>query len=368
MSALYDLGGGFPPTSNVWRRVGERVRPVIVTTDLRECAGFVYYRDRHGSAQVVGTAFLAQDPAELLPGRNWAYFVTARHVVEDARRKASDDQLLIRLNDRGGGVLWYEVPFTDWGFHPSDSPQVGADWWDRSTDIRYDVAVCSAPNDLLAKLSIAGWNISDGSVVTDQLISDEGIQPGDDVVITGLYLGHPGDDRNVPIIRSGIIAAMPHRPIATGLGPMDGFLIESRSTGGLSGSPVFWLSGTQRIDPATNSLRILPQYMVRLLGIIHGHFNVEATSYAGGRENMNEGISIVAPVRQILETIRQEEHMTKRRAVEQEVLATESSPAGAVMDSVASDDERLSLAPVEPADALRALLRTPPHGQTQDPA
>ena len=51
---------------------------------------------------------------------------------------------------------------------------------------------------------------------------------------------------NLPIVRLGAIAAMPGEYIKTDWGCLRAYLIEARSIGGLSGSPVFIRVGTTR--------------------------------------------------------------------------------------------------------------------------
>ena len=77
-------------------------------------------------------------------------------------------------------------------------------------------------------------------VATDKVINDNAIGVGDEVFLTGLFANHIGQQRNLPIIRVGNIALMPEEPVQhPSLGPIDAYLIEARSIGGLSGSPVF---------------------------------------------------------------------------------------------------------------------------------
>jgi hypothetical protein len=56
-----------------------------------------------------------------------------------------------------------------------------------------------------------------------------------------------GRHQNVPIVRVGNFASYPAEQIQTGFGRMDAFLIEARSIGGLSGSPVFVHIGNVRV-------------------------------------------------------------------------------------------------------------------------
>jgi hypothetical protein len=78
---------------------------------------------------------------------------------------------------------------------------------------------------------------------------------------------------------------------------MEIYLIESRSIGGLSGSPVFVLKEFE-----------IGRWRVRLVRLIHGHWDapaetiVDATTKA---RDVNVGIAMVAPAKKILETINQ---------------------------------------------------------------
>jgi hypothetical protein len=91
---------------------------------------------------------------------------------------------------------------------------------------------------------------------------------------------------------------------------MDGYLIEARSIGGLSGSPVFVnLGSTRFVDgkvkhATTGSIHFL-------IGIIHGHYDSRMTdtdglikdSLATEFESINTGIAIVTPATKLLEHI-----------------------------------------------------------------
>jgi hypothetical protein len=59
-------------------------------------------------------------------------------------------------------------------------------------------------------------------------------------------VGH-GRQRNIPIVRIGNVASMPHEPVATkNRGAIEAYLVEARSVGGLSGSPVLVQLGIVR--------------------------------------------------------------------------------------------------------------------------
>jgi len=188
----------------------------------------------------------------------------------------------------------------DWKFHPDSE--------------RIDVAICqlNIPEHADHKA------VPVDAFVTIDIMRNENIGPGDDVFLTGLFVEHAGKRKNVPIIRAGNIAAMPEEPVTTDWkGEMDAVLVESRSIGGLSGSPVFVHSGIMR----NRTISSKPKFW--LLGLMHGHWDlrtdgVDATeedSMYGDRVNM--GIAIVVPVEKIVETLFQKHFTEQFRWVEQ---------------------------------------------------
>src|SRR4029077_15217810 len=87
------------------------------------------------------------------------------------------------------------------------------------------------------------WPIS--LAITDDQIDapgqgDRKVELGDEVFFTGLFHPHCGEGKNIPIVRIGNVAALREEPVLNPDGrPADLYLAESRSIGGLSGSPVF---------------------------------------------------------------------------------------------------------------------------------
>ena len=75
---------------------------------IRKCVVFDGYR-KAGKAQVRGTAFF-------IGHRGFRYLVTAKHNILNAQKAASS--LLIRFNNRSGGVSELETDFKDWTPHP----------------------------------------------------------------------------------------------------------------------------------------------------------------------------------------------------------------------------------------------------------
>jgi hypothetical protein len=169
------------------------------------------------------------------------YAVTAKHVVEVCGRDSQDGKVLLRTNIREGKAEFVETKPADWFFHP--------------TDETVDVAVMPIANqdhDFLKSLDIQLIHMRHPGIADEQVIREQGIGPGDEVYIVGLFSNRPGKLRNIPIARGGNIAAIPGEPVNVprwGDRNIEAYLIESRSIGGLSGSPVFVQPGPLLILP-----------------------------------------------------------------------------------------------------------------------
>lgn len=244
------------------------------------------------------------------------YLVTARHVLRGIEHRRPDGAFLLRVNSAKGGVLWVETNVKQWWFHPDES-------------LVDDAAVLAwaPPGDAIDYLL---YPLE--AVATEEVIRAQAIGTGDEVFLTGLFVSHTGAERNIPIVRIGNIAAMPDEPVATKIGPLDAYLVEARSIGGLSGSPVFVNPGPTR--QIGGNLIVGAGSGFYLLGIMHGHYAVDVSKLdpaAGGLsdEAINMGIAIVLPVTRILQTINRRELREMRDHVDAE-RAEQTLP---VMDS-----------------------------------
>ena len=141
-----------------------------------------------------------------------------------------------------------------------------------------------------------------------------------------MFTTHAGRDRNHPITRVGNLAMIPHGVVRTNntMGPMEVYLIELRSIGGMSGSPVL-LPHRVQIGKAPRP--------VSLLGVLLGHYPVQPLDIGGVA--VNSGIEMVAPARMIGEILDQEALMKRRK--EQETRA-EDMQGPAVMDTADLDE------------------------------
>jgi hypothetical protein len=290
------------------RLVGSEVEIMQLPDIVRKCVVMLSYQDSGGVDRFAGTAFLAAQSEFIGPQTseklNFVYLITARHVIEKIHQKSIDKEVCIRINQKDGVTSEkYYVATERWLSHPDDlTCDVAVISWrpPRSCDVAY--------------LMLENF-------VTDEIIDTQQIGLGTDLFVTGIFRSHRGAQRNIPIIRSGAIAAMPEEPIATALGPMQGYLAELRSVGGLSGSPVFvFFRGlkrwTSRISGQEDAVVDWREFY--LLGLVHGHWNLDKASIdadvrdAAQNEEINVGITIVTPTQRILEVINRPEFANGR--------------------------------------------------------
>jgi len=125
------------------------------------------------------------------------------------------------------------------------------------------------------------------------------------VFISGLFRHHYGAKRNIPIVRVGNLAALNEERIVTkSFGEIDAYLIEARSIGGLSGSPVFLNLGIVRKVGGQVKHASGPGSIFYLLGLIHGHFDENRQlGDAEANEAVNSGIAIVVPIASAMSVI-----------------------------------------------------------------
>lgn len=242
------------------------------------------------SIRLAGTAFCM---ARTIEGtdRGFHYAITARHVIDHIRRLGIDT-VLLRVNRKSGTAFWEQTRIADWALSP-EGP---------STDIA-----------ILRYVMDPEWDhlqIPFSMAVTDALIEREKIGVGDEVFMTGLFSRHVGARNNIPIVRVGNIAAMTGEKVNTRLGPMDAYLIESRSIGGLSGSPVFVNLGLVRHKMMSTT----GNPVFYLLGLVHGHYEADIATIDSEQfnpivddglapKNVNMGIAIVVPMSKLLEML-----------------------------------------------------------------
>jgi len=112
---------------------------------------------------------------------------------------------------------------------------------------------------------------------------------GHDVFVTGLFRHHHGEQKNIPIVRVGTIAALDEEKVQTTVYLRDAYLIECRSIGGLSGSPVF-LQVESELMLKVRTAQTLPTHPpgTYLLGVMHGHFDSDEAEVDSGGEDVEK--------------------------------------------------------------------------------
>lgn len=266
-----------------------------------DCVCFVC-TERDGEYVPVGTGFFLGVPIGDPKSPTWvAVVVTALHVLNGIEGTGqTPNKIYLRVNTKYGGVEHVYIPPGNW---------VRPDIDDLLENGMVDAAVCWFPgnNSPSSKYDYLLMPASN-EIAFRQFLDDEDIGIGDDVFFTGLFKYHTETSRNEPIVRSGIIAAMAET-IATRSGPQHAFLVESRSMGGFSGSPVFVTPGLFRFDEE-GKIKIRPTFGQSFLtGVISGHWDApEDVQIMGGlaeRTSLNMGVAKVTPMEKVFPLIEQ---------------------------------------------------------------
>ena len=250
--------------------------------------------------------------------------VTAKHVIEDI----PGEDVHIRVNRLDGVAEVIATNKTDWLSHP---------------DQRIDLMVCPTrlPTD---QFDILHLDICGEKSLTKEVIARDEIGIGDQAYVAGLFVKRKGIVRNTPIMRAGIISAMPDEDIETTYGSHPAYLIEMRSIDGLSGSPVFVTTSFMRLKDGEFALRDTMDLF--LAGVLLGHdeaYNphdkVEIISGGSGDKGerttvplpLNTGIGIVLPIWFVKEALEQDVMKKGRHGA----IESHKMSGGFVPDSVA---------------------------------
>lgn len=265
---------------------------MIVPEHFRKCVAFIGMQMADQTFRFAGSGFFLQKRLKN-EANDSVFFVTARHVIDGIRKKGIL-KVFLRMNRKTGDALWLESDIASWFFHPTDSS--------------IDVAVvrCGIPDefDHLVIPTTLG--------ATEEILRRNEVGLGDEVFITGLFRHFCGNRKNIPIVRVGNLACLIEEKIQTkDFGDIDAYLIEARSIGGLSGSPVFLNLGVvRRVGGQIKHSEGGP--MIILFGLIHGHFDVGSSAIdnpddgkadAITPERVNTGIAIVVPFQRIDEVL-----------------------------------------------------------------
>lgn len=195
---------------------GEEEMTFRIKQDVFDCSIYLYPDEAHArSGERAGASgFLITRPVSAddpKGGTLWA--VTNRHVIEQGH-------WTIRLNTKDGGIDVVDTDDSQWIYHPDGS------------DLAIRPIALSQSHHAFSFLS-AEW------LLTEETRQVYDIGPGDPCYMVGRFVNHDGIVKNTPTARFGQIAQLPQEPVQIGEQKQDSFLVEIRSIGGFSGSPVF---------------------------------------------------------------------------------------------------------------------------------
>jgi hypothetical protein len=255
---------------------------MLLDEQYRQCVCFLCTeRVVDGNRIAQGTAFFVGVPFD--QGSDKIYLVTARHNLEESRNAGK--ALYAKLNIKNGGAEYVAIPQDSWLTHSATDVAVVPFRLEETFDISY---------------------IPFERLINDSYLEFDGVDVGDELFFPGLFTPYPGSEKAEPIVRFGRVALGLKKisvELNSGSFPtvVEAYLAETKSWGGESGSPVFHCKW-----PFSNRERIVlnDPRSPRLLGLLHGHFDIERTSHKKEHVvNLNSGIGIVIPTKFITELL-----------------------------------------------------------------
>jgi hypothetical protein len=267
-----------------------------------------------------GTGFLVGVPSQH-EGRVFIYAVTNSHVIREAGSP------VIRFNAMHGDAAILPLVNESWYHHPDGD----------------DIAVVhiGGLNESILKYRCIPTIL----FATKETIEKYDIGPGDDVFMVGRFIGHDGRQRNLPSVRFGNISMMPHEnvqhPRQYGV---ESFLVETRSLGGYSGSPVFVHIPQGSGRPKDSGSIVLRESLGPwLLGIDWGHVPIfekvkerdrQTDTPEGYAVQSNSGQMAVAPAWKLQEILNDPRFVNARKDEDAKIAA--NKPNMVVLDAAVS--------------------------------
>lgn len=272
-------------------------------------------RDGIAQTHYLGTGFYFWLENEYDATLSRLYLVTARHVI--AAVQNSPAPMYARLNTEDHSSIMAELK-KEWVFHEDDT-----------VDIAVHGVQFTGVNPPAAEIV----RLHPDACLNEDRIRKHDIGVGSDVTVIGMFFPRPGDARNIPVVRSGVIAAMPGEPIydeTSRQEPYVAYLVEVLSLSGLSGSPVFVhpLAGPLHKHPITESRGSISNGVLELqqathtewnqpsfvLGVVRSHYDEQPPEERPRPEWINKGIAPVTPIDRVLEVLDYDTFKRDRRA------------------------------------------------------
>jgi hypothetical protein len=188
-----------------------------IRDEFLDCVIYLY-PDRSAAEtgeKIGGSGFLVGVQSKGLPQNFWfLYAVTNKHVINGGATT-------IRFTTTDGKTDVLETDEKAWVHHPSGD----------------DLSVCLVSFDpKMFKFHF----IPKDKFLTREIMDSLNVGPGDEIFVVGRFVSHEGKQQNRPTARFGFIGQMPFEPVVQDDGfRQESFLVEVRSIGGYSGSPVF---------------------------------------------------------------------------------------------------------------------------------
>ena len=210
VTRFVDFGRGMP---NRFRQIGNQSEELMarIQDNYLACVLYLYPSEAAALAgvDVGGSGFIVGRKSKNFPDKVYLFAVTNRHVVIDGGCKT------IRLHRKDGTPDI--IPASNWVY-----------------DTEHDVAITGINCDPHRFAFV-----EDNTFVTADRIKELDIGVGDDVFMVGRFIAKDGGPLNAPSARFGNLAMMPQAVSLQGGGAEESFLVDIRSIGGYSGSPVF---------------------------------------------------------------------------------------------------------------------------------
>lgn len=262
---------------------------------ILNCVGFIAHD--HPEIEFLGTCFIVGMKGTA--NNHTFHLVTAKHIAD----VIDPGSFVLGMNSKSGEkLLLHSGDEARWYYHPTEPDSV-------------DVAVLNVSYDL-NKLDIE-W-IGEETFATPERIAECSIGIGDEINAVGLFTEFFGSTRHTPIVRTGTIAMMPTDRIPTkNYGEIEAYLVEGRSIGGLSGSPVF-VRNTRELWNGGRLVASVPGPF-HFLGLLRGHWDIPIELTQQQAEAVNMGISIVIPAKKVLETLNNPRLVDMRKQVDEQL-------------------------------------------------
>jgi hypothetical protein len=308
---------------------GDWSNGVRINTGILECVcflGLLANRDGQDEFEVAGTGFFVAVGDHRRAKSATFYLVTCKHIVVQGEGRGG---LHARINRKDGGCEYVKLADLRAEWRKSETADVAAIMFAlqgaRDDDLDYAL-------------------VHQDEFATDEWLTENYIEPSDEIAVTGLFISRKGTGKNVPVIRGGSIAALPDpsEPVTTTSKALSitapAYLLEIHSSGGLSGSPVLVMTDPHR----TTDGKILQRHEgTKLLGLIGAHWEWELPLEISriAREQFtetNRGIAVGVPIQELTRLLSREDVVNERK----DSRAKQRQKDAAVMDSILEEGTR----------------------------